>query len=151
MTRSLVGKWTLKYLADQLGDQIIRMSISENHKFMYFSQENRGRYEWNPTYKINQGTFQTFIDLMETLDAADNGTRVYFQHLLRELVLSAGLENDRGNFNWNFIDDLRLSSGWGEWKDNLLLVGMRDVTTPAHYDSMENLFTMVRIVALYFR
>eukprot|EP00118_Oscarella_pearsei_P012927 m.98758 g.98758 ORF g.98758 m.98758 type:complete len:461 (+) comp37011_c0_seq5:43-1425(+) len=142
-TQNLERKWNLDYLSKQLGNERVRMSVSPDHKFMYYSQENEGNYKWRQTYHVQQGTFQSFVELMDVLDEADNGSRTYFQHLLRELRSSEEMDDDRADINWDFIDNVRVSSGWGPLRDNLLLVGMRDVTTPAHYNSMENLFTMV--------
>ena len=46
-------------------------------------------------------------------------------------------------FDYIWLNNIARQAGWGEVDTNLLLVGMPDVVTPAHYDGMENLFAQV--------
>ena len=61
---------------------------------------------------------------------------------LQEGVSSAMLE-DIDTFNYTWLLDTVRRVNWGEDVTNMLLVGMPDVVTPAHYDILENLYVQV--------
>lgn len=71
----------------------------------------------------------------------------YFQSLiyLQEGV-SAAMQNDVDSFNYTWLLDLVTRFSWGEDVTNLLLVGMPDVVTPAHFDVLENLYVQVSFI-----
>ena len=54
--------------------------------------------------------------------------------------------HDIDSFNYTWLLDLVTRMKWGEDVTNLLLVGMPDVVTPAHYDILENLYVQVGFV-----
>lgn len=71
--------------------------------------------------------------------------KILLQFLLNDLNLTKELDDDVASFHWNWLYNTVMPEiGWGDLKHNLLLVGMRDVATPVHYDGMENLFAMVQ-------
>lgn len=51
--------------------------------------------------------------------------------------------DDIDSFNYTWLLDLVKRMEWGDEVTNLLLVGMHDVVTPAHYDTLENLYVQV--------
>lgn len=51
--------------------------------------------------------------------------------------------DDIDSFNYTWLLDLVKRMQWGDEVTNLLLVGMHDVVTPAHYDTLENLYVQV--------
>lgn len=53
------------------------------------------------------------------------------------------MQNDVFMFEYTWLNNVTSRLGWGELETNLLLVGMTDVVTPAHYDEMENFFVQV--------
>ena len=57
--------------------------------------------------------------------------------------MSDSLWKDVNSFNYTFLLDLVTRLNWGEDVSNLLLVGMPDVVTPAHFDILENLYVQV--------
>ena len=57
--------------------------------------------------------------------------------------VSDSLWKDVNSFNYSFLLDLVTRLNWGEDVSNLLLVGMPDVVTPAHFDILENLYVQV--------
>lgn len=57
--------------------------------------------------------------------------------------MSDSLWKDVNSFNYSFLLDLVTRLNWGEDVSNLLLVGMPDVVTPAHFDILENLYVQV--------
>lgn len=60
--------------------------------------------------------------------------------------MSDSLWKDVNSFNYSFLLDLVTRLNWGEDVSNLLLVGMPDVVTPAHFDILENLYVQVGTV-----
>ena len=51
--------------------------------------------------------------------------------------------DDIDSFNYTWLLDLVRRMEWGDEVTNLLLVGMHDVVTPTHYDTLENLYVQV--------
>jgi len=51
--------------------------------------------------------------------------------------------DDIDSFNYTWLLHLVKRMQWGDEVTNLLLVGMHDVVTPAHYDVLENLYVQV--------
>ena len=56
------------------------------------------------------------------------------------------MQNDIDSFNYTWLLDVVTRLSWGEDVTNLLLVGMPDVVTPAHFDVLENLYVQVSLV-----
>jgi hypoxia-inducible factor 1-alpha inhibitor (HIF hydroxylase) len=105
---------------------------------------NTQYYKWTSPYETRTGRFNEFVEIVHELDKVDNGSRTYFQFLLNDLNLTKELDDDVAAFHWNWLYNTILPQvKWGDLKHNLLLVGMHDVTTPVHYDGMENLFAMI--------
>ena len=57
--------------------------------------------------------------------------------------ISSAMKDDIESFDYSWLLDLVLRMDWGEDVVNVLLVGMPNVVTPAHYDILENLFVQV--------
>ena len=55
---------------------------------------------------------------------------------------------DIDSFNYTWLLELVKRLDWGEDVTNLLLVGMPDVVTPAHFDILENLYVQVCLFVL---
>ena len=53
---------------------------------------------------------------------------------------------DYERFNWKWLDGIK-PDHWGALQQNLFILGMPNVVTPAHYDGLQNLFTQVCIPA----
>lgn len=51
--------------------------------------------------------------------------------------------DDIDSFNYTWLLDLVRRMEWGDEVTNMLLVGMHDVVTPTHYDTLENLYVQV--------
>lgn len=51
--------------------------------------------------------------------------------------------DDIDSFNYTWLLDLVRRMEWGDEVTNMLLVGMPDVVTPTHYDTLENLYVQV--------
>lgn len=60
--------------------------------------------------------------------------------------VSASMLEDINTFDYSWLLDLVRRIRWGEDVTNLLLVGMPDVVTPAHFDILENLYVQVSLV-----
>ena len=57
--------------------------------------------------------------------------------------VSSSMLDDINSFDYDWLFRLVTRMHWGEDVTNLILVGMPDVVTPAHYDSLENLYVQV--------
>ena len=143
-------RWNIEFLGKELKNQFVRIFVSSNRQFRYHNMKfetTAAYYEWQPPFRIHEGLFQEFIEMTNDFKKADNGSRAYFQYLINELNLTESMDDDFNEFNWNWIHDTVLpATKWGQLKHNLLLVGMNDVSTPVHFDGMENLFSMARDV-----
>ena len=65
--------------------------------------------------------------------------------------VSASMLEDINTFDYSWLLDLVRRIRWGEDVTNLLLVGMPDVVTPAHFDILENLYVQVsRVLTVCF-
>lgn len=53
------------------------------------------------------------------------------------------MERDIESFDYSWLMDIVERLEWGDELVNLLLIGMADVVTPAHYDILENFFVQV--------
>lgn len=62
--------------------------------------------------------------------------------------VSKSMLEDINSFDYSWLLDLVRRMNWGEEVTNLLLVGMQDVVTPAHFDILENLYVQVGIVTV---
>ncbi|XP_065829984.1 hypoxia-inducible factor 1-alpha inhibitor-like [Oscarella lobularis] len=140
-------RWNIEFLGKELKNQFVRIFVSSNRQFRYHNMKfetTAAYYEWQPPFRIHEGLFQEFIEMTNDFKKADNGSRAYFQYLINELNLTESMDDDFNEFNWNWIHDTVLpATKWGQLKHNLLLVGMNDVSTPVHFDGMENLFSMI--------
>ena len=57
--------------------------------------------------------------------------------------VSSSMVDDIDSFTHTWLLDLVRRMEWGDEFLNMLLVGMHDVVTPTHYDTVENLFVQV--------
>ena len=64
--------------------------------------------------------------------------------------VSESMLKDINSFNYTWLLHLVRRMNWGEEVTNLLLVGMQDVVTPAHFDILENLYVQVGVVTVCF-
>ena len=64
--------------------------------------------------------------------------------------VSESMLEDINSFNYTWLLNLVRRMNWGEEVTNLLLVGMQDVVTPAHFDILENLYVQVSIMKVGF-
>lgn len=139
-------KWTIDYLRENLQDEDHTAYFSHTRQFLYYDDdEMKGIYkEWKPPIIKKFLNFSNFTKMMEEIEEANNGSRAYFQSLiyLQEGV-SAAMQNDIDSFNYTWLLDVVTRLSWGEDVTNLLLVGMPDVVTPAHFDVLENLYVQI--------
>jgi len=139
-------KWTIKYLVENLQDKDHTAYFSTNRKFLYYDDDRiKGAYkDFQPPTKKMLLYFKNFSELMAELDRADNGSRAYFQSMLYlQDGVSASMLEDINTFDYSWLLDLVRRVRWGEDVTNLLLVGMSDVVTPAHFDILENLYVQI--------
>lgn len=61
--------------------------------------------------------------------------------------VSQSMRNDIESFDYTWLLELVSQLNWGKEVSNLLLVGMPDVVTPAHFDILENLYVQVSVVS----
>ena len=59
--------------------------------------------------------------------------------------VSQSMRNDIESFDYTWLLELVSQLNWGKEVSNLLLVGMPDVVTPAHFDILENLYVQVSV------
>ncbi|XP_062513508.1 hypoxia-inducible factor 1-alpha inhibitor-like [Corticium candelabrum] len=89
-------------------------------------------------------SFSEFGEIVKQLELSPtNNTKVYLQTALKLADLSDEMQDYLFQFNYLWLNSLAHKLQWGDIDTNLLLVGMPEVVTPAHYDGMENLFTQV--------
>ena len=150
---SAINNWSLEYLSSHLADQILQMFVTPNRQFRSYSQDNRGHYVIDPTHTTHNGTFETFLEVANALDNATNNSRVYFEQIVSNSSLPSNLQDHLSAFiNWVKTELLPVA-GWGEFQfqQSLLSVGMRDTTIPAHYNTEDNLFAIVRYIGCLYR
>jgi len=139
-------KWTVEYLEENLQDEDHTAYISDNRKFLYYDDDRiKGAYkDFKPPTKQRLLRFSNFTKLIKELERANNGSRAYFQSLLvLQDGLSSSMLDDIDSFNYTWLLHLVKRMQWGDEVTNLLLVGMHDVVTPAHYDVLENLYVQI--------
>lgn len=139
-------KWTVNYLKENLKDEDHTAYFSKDRIFLYYDDDRiKGAFkEWHPPTKRMLMYFTNFSELMDELETANNGSRAYFQSLVYlQDGVSDSLWKDVNSFNYSFLLDLVTRLNWGEDVSNLLLVGMPDVVTPAHFDILENLYVQI--------
>lgn len=139
-------KWTIEYISENLQDEDHVAYFSKTRKFLYYD-DNRIKGVFKdfvpPTEKLLL-YFQNFSRLVEDLEKADNGSRAYFQSMLYlQDGVSQSMQNDIESFDYTWLLELVSQLNWGKEVSNLLLVGMPDVVTPAHFDILENLYVQV--------
>ena len=61
--------------------------------------------------------------------------------------VSESMRDDIESFDYTWLLKLVSRLDWGQEVSNLLLVGMPDVVTPAHFDILENLYVQVSVVS----
>ena len=74
-------KWDLDFLKENMRDENHTTYISPNHKFLYYDIElMHGKFrDWKPPTHSDNVYFEEFLELVEQLKAADNGSHAYFQ------------------------------------------------------------------------
>ncbi|EDO30429.1 predicted protein, partial [Nematostella vectensis] len=139
-------KWSIDYLLENLRDEGHPTYVSRNRRFLFYEEDRiSGDYaKWKPPHVRKLVGFQEFMEMVKEMETSDNGTRSYFQSPLAITEgMSASMEHDINSFDYPWLLNMVKRQGWGTEVVNLLLVGMRDVVTPTHYDILENFYVQV--------
>jgi len=110
--------------------------------FRYWDEtKNEGEYEFSEHTEKLEMEFPEFRRRQEDAEASSE-QRLYLQQSLVEGVGEQILK-DFKRFDWSLASTYQQEAKFGPLTSNLLLVGMNNVVTPAHYDEQENLFAQV--------
>ena len=147
-----VAAWSPSYIAHHIGDIACTVFASRDGTFRYWDEtKNEARYEFLEHTDKLEMRFAEFLAKKELLEerqaigepgASDGHTSLYLQQALIEGVGEQILA-DFKRFDWDLATKVQREAQFGELTSNLLLVGMADAVTPAHYDEQENLFAQV--------
>ena len=147
---SATRKWTFDYLEAQLGELPCTVFRSDTRSFRYWDSAKAYGEPFEPDTCRLQMTAREFAELMRASaskrdgdgsEVAD-GPRYYLQTGLVEGVGEA-MVHDFRSFKWGWMHSETARCGWGELSSNLLLVGERFNSTPAHYDEQQNFFAQL--------
>ncbi|KAF4519900.1 hypothetical protein B566_EDAN008276 [Ephemera danica] len=136
------AKWTLEYLAHNIGQGEFTVYFSKNHVFKYFDEKKVKDYtgKFNPpTHRLDM-KFPEFVRYMKQWKAGND--RPYLQQALNSTAGPSIVEDFR-NFNWDWVNNLQKKHTWGPLTSNLMLIAMEGNVTPCHYDEQQNIFAQV--------
>ena len=162
---SAAGKWKLDYLSSNLKEVPCTVYASRTRHFRYWDDEkNDAGYalpETERTEKLKMAADEFKAKVREAAaaageeasggspvdvsDGASSSSSRWHYYLQTALVEGVGseLSDDFGKFDWSGILALQRKLGWEDLTSNLLLIGERLNTTPAHYDEQQNLFAQL--------
>jgi hypoxia-inducible factor 1-alpha inhibitor (HIF hydroxylase) len=136
--------WNVEFLEKNVIGSNLTTFISETRRFLYYEKErNKGNYTWTPPHRRHSMSFENFTDIVRELTMSENMSKAYLQTALDVADFSETMQDHVFQFNYVWLNEIARQAGWGDIDTNLLLVGMPDVVTPAHYDSMENFFAQI--------
>ena len=161
LVTTATGKWRLDYLRGNLRDVACTVYASKTRHFRYWDDDkNNAGYVHSEEERTERLTMSIddFCDKLRskpsdkvaeggegsgaTGDADDERMRYYLQTALVEGVGSE-MTSDFKGFDWDALLALQRRLGWNDLSSNLLLVGERGNTTPAHYDEQQNIFAQL--------
>ena len=142
---SLIGaaahKWDMPFLRANLEGVPCTVYASSTRHFRYWDEERNGAGYAFPTGEHTRKLTMSFAEFAAKIEAPD-AERFYLQSTLIEGV-GAELMRDYERFDWEGLLSTQRKLEWGELTTNLLLVGQRGNTTPAHYDEQQNIFAQL--------
>ncbi|KAL1508642.1 hypothetical protein AB1Y20_004738 [Prymnesium parvum] len=142
LVASATGKWDLDYLVSNLGEQECTVFQSGSTKFRYWDPAKVVIGEQIPP-QTERLTMKASEFAAAVRGAEKGGSKLYLQTPLVQGVGEA-MVADFKQFDWAALREWQKRNGWGEMTSNLLLVGQRGNTTPAHYDEQQNIFAQLR-------
>jgi hypoxia-inducible factor 1-alpha inhibitor (HIF hydroxylase) len=150
LVASAAGKWDLAFLRRNLRGVPCTVYTSQTRHFRYWDeQKNDAGYSLSESGRTQKETMgiEDFCERVglsvEGAPASDSpALRYYLQSALVDGVGDELMAHFRA-FDWEALLGLQRKLGWGELTSNLLLVGQRGNTTPAHYDEQQNLFAQL--------
>ena len=157
LVASAAGKWDMDYLTANLRDLPCTVYSSRSRHFRYWDEEkNEAGYrleEGERTARLTM-SFADYVALAARPEpppsasgdgggaSGASGARYYLQTALTAGVGDEMMRDFRA-FDWDGLSATQRRLEWGELTSNLLLVGSRGNTTPAHYDEQQNLFAQL--------
>ncbi|XP_028402003.1 hypoxia-inducible factor 1-alpha inhibitor-like isoform X2 [Dendronephthya gigantea] len=139
--------WTFEYLKQNLLSPNLTVYKSPTRRFLFYNRENSREIieniTWSPPHNVTEMSFLQFLNQIDELEKAGNGTKAYLQSSLEKESLNSDMQDDVLMFNTKWLKDMKEKLSWGRLDVNLFLIGMGGVVTPAHYDIMENLFLQI--------
>lgn len=140
-------KWNTNYLLHHLRDSGHPVLISSSRSFPYYDTEKiSGKYRlWSPPVELRLATLQQFMGIAREMERTNNGSHAYFQSLLYlNNDVSRQMHEDVMSFNYTWLMEMVTRMDWRQEMSNLLLIGMKSVVTPAHYDLLENFYLQIQ-------
>jgi len=146
LTGDCASRWTIDYLKDKIHGNCTVFS-ADSTWFRYWNEEkNFGNYPFEPPTQMLEIPFAQF--LKKAQEATDsNKSSKEKQYLYMQHSLGKGCEDlskDFANWQWDFLHDIITRCEWVNLTANLLLIGMKNVLTPLHFDEQENLFCQLK-------
>jgi len=146
LTGDCSDKWTVDYLKEKIHGNCTVYS-ADSMWFRYWNDEkNFGAYPFEHPTQSNDLTFQEFLKRVDEANEHNEGSAqkkyLYMQHSLGKGCEE--LSEDFANWEWDFLHGIIERCGWVNLTANLLLVGMKGVLTPLHFDEQENLFCQLK-------
>jgi len=157
LVKHSIDTWTMKNLEEKFGDTGCTVFESDSKYFRYWKcEKDKTLYDtpFEQPYISSDITFKNFLsEAKKRLDilsakAENNGnmqTKKMPKWMYAQISLS-GLPQfgtEFSKWDWTWILHKTKKFGWGLPDTNLLLIGMKGVKTPVHFDEQENLFCQV--------
>lgn len=80
LVQPAVDSWDMTYMIENIGGNEHSITLSQSRQFLYYgSPEDNSDFEFIPPFTRTPGVFAEFIDLVEQLEQARNGSYTYFQ------------------------------------------------------------------------
>ena len=74
--------WTTEYLKDNLVSPNLTVYKSATRRFLFYNRENAEamvNVSWSPPHNVTEMSFVQFLQEMDELELAGNGTKIYLQ------------------------------------------------------------------------
>lgn len=135
-----VGKWDLDFLVTNMAELQCTVFKSKDQLFRYWDPSKLA-----PGEEASLHTERVLMSAAEFAACVRGGGEGHF-YLQTPLVqgVSEQMLSDFKSFQWLRLNELARRLEWGPLTSNLLLVGQRGNTTPAHYDEQQNIFAQLR-------
>ena len=75
--------WTIEYLKENLMSPNLTVYKSPTRRFLFYNRDTAevaaNRSSWTPPHNVTAMSFTQFLDVMDQLESAGNGTKAYLQ------------------------------------------------------------------------